>query len=53
MMNKNDCYRRETCRLCKDKDVELAFSLKPTPPGDAFLKSIKLGIKLRKVEIQS
>lgn len=30
--------RREACRLCNKSDLELAFSLKPTPPGDAYLK---------------
>jgi C-methyltransferase C-terminal domain/Putative zinc binding domain/Methyltransferase domain len=29
--------RRATCRLCRSKDVVLAFSLEPTPPANAFV----------------
>ena len=34
----NIIYRRETCRLCGNKTLSLAFSLTPTPPANAFIK---------------
>ncbi|MBI5631850.1 MAG: class I SAM-dependent methyltransferase [Elusimicrobia bacterium] len=31
------CRRRKDCRLCASKDLELVFSLTPTPPANAFV----------------
>lgn len=30
-------HRRDTCRLCGSRDVELVFQLTPTPIGDAYV----------------
>jgi SAM-dependent methyltransferase len=30
-------YRRDDCRLCHSADLELALSLTPTPPADAYV----------------
>lgn len=32
-------HRRETCRLCGSRDVELVFQLAPSPIGDAFVSA--------------
>jgi SAM-dependent methyltransferase len=32
------CHRRNDCRLCGSKDLELVFKLAPTPPANAFVK---------------
>jgi SAM-dependent methyltransferase len=32
-------HRRDSCRLCGSRDLELVFRLAPTPPANAFLKS--------------
>jgi len=31
------CHRRNTCRLCGGRDLELVLSLAPTPPANAFV----------------
>jgi SAM-dependent methyltransferase len=31
------CHRRDTCRLCGSRDLQLVFALTPTPPANAFL----------------
>jgi SAM-dependent methyltransferase len=36
-------HRRNTCRLCGSLRVELAFSLVPTPPANAFVSADRLG----------
>jgi hypothetical protein len=36
--------RRTICRLCRSKDVALAFSLAPTPPANAFVAADALHI---------
>lgn len=40
-MNQNH-YKREDCRLCNSKDLELVFSLESTPPANEFLKKEEL-----------
>ena len=37
-------YRRTDCRGCGSKNLELFFSLKPTPIGDAYILKDKLNI---------
>lgn len=34
-------HRRDTCRLCGSRDVELVFQLAPTPIGDAYVTADK------------
>ncbi|HEX9871559.1 MAG TPA: class I SAM-dependent methyltransferase [Candidatus Tectomicrobia bacterium] len=41
-------YRRETCRLCEGRDLELALPLTPTPLADSYITSRYLG-KVQKV----
>jgi len=36
------CQRRDTCRLCRSKDLTLVFELEPTPPANAFVKKDQL-----------
>jgi SAM-dependent methyltransferase len=31
-------YRRDNCRLCQSKDLELLFSLEPTPPAEWYFR---------------
>jgi SAM-dependent methyltransferase len=31
------CQRRDTCRLCGSRDVQMVFALTPTPPANAFV----------------
>jgi SAM-dependent methyltransferase len=31
-------YRRDSCRLCQSKDLELLFSLEPTPPAEWYFR---------------
>ena len=33
----NDCWRRDTCRLCGGGILRLVLSLTPTPPANAFV----------------
>ena len=40
----NIIYRRDTCRACNSKDLELVLSLKPTPIGDAYVTSEQLHV---------
>lgn len=37
-------HRRDTCRLCGSKDLELVIKLTPTPVGDAYVPADKLKI---------
>jgi len=37
-----DYKRRDNCRLCNSKNLELVMSLAPTPPGDAYVSSKEL-----------
>ena len=37
-------YRRDTCRGCEGQDLELVFSLKPSPIGDAYVTSEKVDV---------
>jgi hypothetical protein len=37
-------HRRNDCRACESKDLELVLPLKPTPIGDAFVTKEKLNI---------
>ena len=37
-------YRRDTCRGCEGHDLDLVFSLKPTPIGDAYVTSEKIDV---------
>jgi hypothetical protein len=36
-------FRREDCRLCGSRDVELVFQLAPTPVGDHYVSADKVG----------
>lgn len=36
------CHRRNTCRLCDSRELELVFSLEPTPPANAFLTATQI-----------
>lgn len=36
--------RRETCRLCLDRSLEMALSLTPTPPANAFVPQELLAV---------
>ena len=38
------CKRRNTCRLCNQTNLKLAFSLEPTPPANAFVDKQKTTI---------
>lgn len=40
----NVIHRRNTCRGCDGSDLELVFSLKPSPIGDAYITSEKVNI---------
>jgi hypothetical protein len=37
-------HRRETCRACGSRDLDLVFSLKPTPIGDAYVTADRLNV---------
>jgi SAM-dependent methyltransferase len=37
-------HRRNTCRACEGLDLELVFSLKPSPIGDAYVTSDKVNV---------
>ncbi len=37
-------HRRNTCRGCEGSDLELVFSLKPSPIGDAYVTSEKINV---------
>lgn len=37
-------YKREHCRLCDSKDLELVIQLAPTPPGNHFVSADKVGL---------
>ncbi len=37
-------YRRNDCRGCSSRDLELVFALKPTPIGDAYVTADKLNV---------
>lgn len=37
-----DVYRRDTCRLCGGKDLELVLRLTPTPPADDYVPAERL-----------
>ena len=37
-------HRRDTCRGCDGHDLEMVFSLKPSPIGDAYVTSEKLNV---------
>jgi hypothetical protein len=36
-------FRREDCRLCNSRDVELVFQLAPTPVGDHYVSADRVG----------
>jgi len=36
-------YRRNTCRLCGGRDLDLVLQLAPTPSGDAYVSAERLG----------
>lgn len=40
----NVIYRRDTCRACEGQDLELVFSLKPSPIGDAYVTSDEVNL---------
>lgn len=35
-------FRRNTCRLCGSREIELVLKLEPTPPGDAYVSVDRL-----------
>lgn len=39
---KQPVFRRETCRLCESKDLEMVLHLEPTPCGDAYVTAEKI-----------
>jgi hypothetical protein len=43
MNSKEVIYRREDCRGCGSRDLDLVLALKPTPIGDAFVTKDKVG----------
>lgn len=51
MRNKEIIFRREDCRACKSKNLDLFFALKPSPIGDAFINKNQLDIKQEKFPI--
>lgn len=36
------CQHRDSCRLCKGKNLTLVFKLEPTPPANAFVTKEKI-----------
>jgi hypothetical protein len=40
----NVIHRRNTCRACEGQDLELVFSLKPSPIGDAYVTSDQVNV---------
>ena len=38
-------YKRETCRLCDSKKLEMVMEFSPTPPGDEYVNADALNIK--------
>ena len=44
-MNTVACVRRDSCRLCGSKDIELVMKCKPTPLADAYIFEDKLNTK--------
>jgi SAM-dependent methyltransferase len=38
----NALHRRNSCRLCGESHLEIAFQLAPTPPADAYVPAEKL-----------
>ena len=41
MNSKEVIHRRNDCRGCASRDLDLIFALKPTPIGDAFVTTEK------------
>jgi len=41
----NILIRRETCRLCDSRNLELVLSLPPTPPANALVSREQLGLE--------
>lgn len=39
-----EVYRRRTCRLCEDVNLELVLQLTPTPPVDAFVSEKEIHV---------
>lgn len=39
----NKYYKRESCRLCKGKNLDLVIHLSPTPPANAFVSKEEIG----------
>ncbi len=44
-MNTLNCLRRSTCRLCGSKELKNVLSLTPTPPANAFVEKVFLGVR--------
>lgn len=51
MNEKQIIYRRKTCRACGSKNLELFFSLEPSPIGDEFVPESKTNIAQEKYPI--
>ena len=47
-MNNRILTKRNSCRLCNNKSLDIAFSLKPTPPANAFRNQKDIKDKQRK-----
>ena len=45
MNSKEVIYRRNDCRGCASRDLDLIFALKPTPIGDAYVTKEKVGVE--------
>lgn len=44
-------YKRETCRLCNSRNIELQLSLTPTPPADSYLSKDNINIDLDEIPL--
>lgn len=42
---RSDCRRRDICRLCDGNNLEIALSLPPTPPANAFVGIDRVGVE--------
>lgn len=42
-MTENLCLRRDDCRLCGSKSLDLALPIRPAPIADAYIPASKLG----------
>ena len=45
MNSKDVIHRRNDCRGCASRDLDLIFALRPTPIGDAYVTKEKVGVE--------